>query len=141
MHELRAFAEKTNIPVITTLLGLSAFPGRRIRCLLACLACMARRMSIAPLAICDLIIGVGLRFDDRVTGNVNEFAPNAQHHPYRHRSLRKCTRSKSPTVPIVADAKVALAALTEAVEPGDHTAWLDEIRCWEASDNRARAQY
>ena len=136
-HELRAFAEKTHIPVITTLLGLSAFPETH------------------PLAIgmpgmhgpahvnraigeTDLIIGVGLRFDDRVTGKVSEFAPRARiiHIDIDPSEMHKVKRA---AVPIVADAKAALASLLEAVQPCDHTPWIAEIRGWEAQGNERLA--
>lgn len=128
--ELRAFAEKTSIPVITTLLGLSAFSD-------------AHPLHIGmpgmhgpahvnhAIGEADLIIGVGLRFDDRVTGNVSKFATNAQiiHIDIDASEMHKV---KVATVPIVADAKVALAALTEAAAPADHHAWLSGIRSWQA---------
>jgi acetolactate synthase-1/2/3 large subunit len=135
--ELRAFAEKADIPVITTLLGLSAFPETH------------------PLAIgmpgmhgpahvnraigdSDLIIGVGLRFDDRVTGKVIEFAPRAR---FIHIDIdpSEMHKVKVAAVPVVADAKAALAALVEAIEPGDHQAWLSEIRGWETMNNERSA--
>jgi acetolactate synthase-1/2/3 large subunit len=129
--ELKAFAEKTSIPVITTLLGLSAFsdthplhigmPGMH-----------GPAHANHAIGAADLIIGVGLRFDDRVTGNVSKFATNAQiiHIDIDASEMHKV---KIATVPIVADAKVALADLTEVVAPADHSAWLGEIRSWQAS--------
>ncbi len=128
--ELQAFAEKTSIPVITTLLGLSAFsdthpqhigmPGMHGP------AHVNRAIGDA-----DLLIGVGLRFDDRVTGKVAEFAPNARiiHIDIDPSEMHKV---KVATVPIVADAKVALAALTDAVAPSNNKTWLNEIRSWQA---------
>lgn len=136
--ELRAFAEKTDIPVITTLLGLSAFPETHPLAIgmpgMHGPAHVNRAIGAA-----DLIIGVGLRFDDRVTGKVSEFAPHARiiHIDIDPAEMHKV---KVATVPIVADAKVALAALTEAVEPGDHRRWLNEIRSWEAmADERGKS--
>ena len=129
-EELKAFAEKTSIPVITTLLGLSAFsdahplhigmPGMH-----------GPAHANHAIGDADLIVGVGLRFDDRVTGNVSKFATNAQiiHIDIDASEMHKV---KVATVPIVADAKVALAALTEAVASADHRAWLSEIRSWQA---------
>src|SRR5579885_3026039 len=136
-EELLAFAEKTGMPVITTLLGLSAFPE-------------THPLSIGmpgmhgpahvnkAIGIADLIVGVGLRFDDRVTGKVAEFAPHAQ---FVHIDIdaSEIHKVKPAAAPIVADAKAALAALTEAVEQTEHSAWLNEIRAWEAEANeRAR---
>ncbi len=138
-NELQAFAEKTSIPVITTLLGLSAFsdthpqhigmPGMHGP------AHVNRAIGDA-----DLIVGVGLRFDDRVTGKVAEFAPNAQiiHIDIDPSEMHKV---KVATVPIVADARIALAALTQAVTPLDNNAWLHEIRSLASGNARTPAAY
>ncbi|HLI70873.1 MAG TPA: biosynthetic-type acetolactate synthase large subunit [Ktedonobacteraceae bacterium] len=138
--ELLAFAEKTGIPVITTLLGLSAFPETHPLALgmpgMHGPAHVNRSIGAA-----DLIVGVGLRFDDRVTGKVADFAPHAQivHIDIDASEMHKV---KPAAVPIVADAKNALAALVEAVEPGEHGAWLEEIRGWEkAANERSRVAY
>jgi acetolactate synthase-1/2/3 large subunit len=131
--ELRALAEKAHIPVITTLLGLSAFPETHPLALgmpgMHGPAHVNRAIGTA-----DLIVGVGLRFDDRVSGKASEFAARARliHIDIDASEMHKV---KPATVPIVSDAKTALAALTEAVEPGDHSAWLSELRSWEARDN------
>jgi len=131
--ELRAFAEKAHIPVITTLLGLSAFPETHPLALgmpgMHGPAHVNRAIGTA-----DLIVGVGLRFDDRVSGKASEFAARARliHIDIDASEMHKV---KPATVPIVSDAKAALAALTEAVEQGDHSAWLGELRSWEAQDN------
>jgi acetolactate synthase-1/2/3 large subunit len=133
-HELHAFAEKTHIPVITTLLGLSAFPETHPLAIgmpgMHGPAHVNRAIGSA-----DLIVGVGLRFDDRVTGKVSEFAPHAKiiHIDIDPSEMHKV---KYATVPIVADAKAALAALTEALQAADHSTWLNEIRSWEAEDTR-----
>jgi len=136
--ELQAFAEKTGIPVITTLLGLSAIPDTHPLAIgmpgMHGPAHVNRSIGKA-----DLIIGVGLRFDDRVTGKVSEFAPHARfiHIDIDASEMHKVKRA---AVPIVSDAKAALAALTAAVEKGDQRAWLDEIRSWEARDNERIAR-
>jgi acetolactate synthase I/II/III large subunit len=132
--ELYAFAEKTNIPVITTLLGLSAFPETHP--LAIGMPGMHGPAHVnRAIGMSDLIIGVGLRFDDRVTGKVSEFAPHARliHIDIDPSEIHKVKRA---TVPVVADAKAALTALTEAVETGPSGAWLSEIRSWEAEENR-----
>lgn len=130
--ELQAFAEKTNIPVITTLLGLSGFPDTHPLAIgmpgMHGPAHVNRAIGVA-----DLIIGVGLRFDDRVTGKVSEFAPRAR---FIHIDIdpAEMHKVKPAAVPIVSDAKAALKALVEAVEPGDHRTWISEIRNNEAQD-------
>ncbi|WP_084657879.1 biosynthetic-type acetolactate synthase large subunit [Thermogemmatispora onikobensis] len=135
--ELRALAEKANIPVITTLLGLSAFPVEH-PLFLGMPGMHGPAFVNRAIGVTDLIIGIGLRFDDRVTGKVSEFAPQAQiiHIDIDPSELNKV---KPAAVPILADAKAALAALVEAVEPGDHQEWLSELRQWEAEEQeRAR---
>ena len=131
--ELYDFAEKTTIPVITTLLGMSAFPQTHPLSLdmpgMHGPAHVNRAIGEA-----DVIVAVGMRFDDRVTGKVSEFAPNARiiHIDIDPSEMHKV---KVAAVPIVADAKLALNALTKAVEPGEHSAWLAEIRSWESAEH------
>lgn len=132
-QELRDFAEKSDIPVITTLLGLSAIPETHP--LAIGMPGMHGPAHVNnAIGASDLIVAVGMRFDDRVTGKVSEFAPNAQivHIDIDASEMHKV---KLATVPIVADAKDALAALTGAIEQGEHRAWLQEIRGWEAAAN------
>lgn len=131
--ELRALAEKTDIPVIATLLGLSAFPETHPLAL-GMPGMHGPAHVNKAIGAADLIIGVGLRFDDRVTGKVAEFAPHAQliHIDIDAAEMHKV---KLATVPIVADAQAALAALVKAVQPGEHRAWLQEIRGWEQAAN------
>ncbi len=130
--ELRAFAEKTTIPVITTLLGLSAFPDTH-PLHLGMPGMHGPAHVNQAIGDADLIIGVGLRFDDRVTGKVDGFAPKAR---FIHIDIdpSEMHKVKVAAVPIISDAKVALAALTEAVRPGNKSAWLGEVRSWQAEN-------
>ncbi len=131
--ELSAFAEKAGIPVIATLLGLSCFPETH-PLYLGMPGMHGPAHVNRAIGTADLIIGVGLRFDDRVTGKVSEFAPHAR---FIHIDIdpSEMHKVKVATVPIVSDAKVALAALTEAVAADDKSPWLNEIRSWEAKEN------
>src|SRR3989442_3280609 len=135
--ELRAFAEKTNIPVINTLLGLSGFPSTHPLAIGMPGIHGPAHVNHA-IGVADLIIGVGLRFDDRVTGKVSEFAPHARiiHIDIDPSEMHKVKRA---AVPIVADAREALERLTETVEPGDHSTWINEVRSWEAENNERSA--
>jgi acetolactate synthase-1/2/3 large subunit len=136
--ELKALAEKTSIPVITTLLGLSCFPDTHP--LNIGMPGMHGPAHVnRAIGSCDLIIGVGLRFDDRVTGDVKSFASHAKlvHIDIDASEMNKI---KAATVPIVSDAKVALQALSEAVEPGNHSDWLAEIRSWETAETNRTQQ-
>jgi acetolactate synthase-1/2/3 large subunit len=134
--ELKAFAEKTSIPVITTLLGLSAFPDTHPLQLgmpgMHGPAHVNRAISVS-----DLIVAVGMRFDDRVTGKVAGFAPHAR---FIHIDIdaAEINKVKVAAVPIVSDAKVALSALAEASAPADHSDWLSEIRSWQESNEEKK---
>ena len=136
-EELLAFAEKTNIPVITTLLGLSAFPETHPLAL-GMPGMHGPAHVNRAIGESDLIIGVGLRFDDRVTGKASEFAPHARfiHIDIDPSEMHKVKRA---VVPIVADAKIALARLTEAVEQSDNGTWMNEVRSWEAENSERSA--
>jgi acetolactate synthase-1/2/3 large subunit len=123
--ELRAFTERTGIPVVTTLLGISAFPESHP--LAAGMPGMHGRAEINhAITEADLLIAVGMRFDDRVTGDVPTFAPNARiiHIDIDPSEMGKVIR---PTVPIVADARVALEAITARVSPARHDAWAARV--------------
>ncbi len=132
-EELRAFAEKASAPVITTLLGLSAFPDTH-PLHIGMPGMHGPAHTNKAIGEADLIIAVGMRFDDRVTGKVSEFAPKAKiiHIDIDASEMHKV---KVATVPIVADAKIALEALSEAVTQADNSAWLSEIRSWETQNN------
>ena len=136
-EELAAFAEKTSIPVITTLLGLSALPDTH-PLHLGMPGMHGPAHVNHAIGSADVIVGIGLRFDDRVTGKVSDFAPHARiiHIDIDPTEMHKV---KVATVPIVADARKALTALTEAVPSSNHTAWLQEIRSWQ-QENEQRLQ-
>jgi acetolactate synthase I/II/III large subunit len=132
--ELRTLAEKASLPVIATLLGLSAFPASH-PLFIGMAGMHGPAHANHAIDAADLIIGVGLRFDDRITGDVSAFAPHARiiHIDIDPSEMHKV---KVATVPIVSDAKVALAALTEVVAPTERRVWLEEIRAWEAAANQ-----
>nr|WP_211221259.1 biosynthetic-type acetolactate synthase large subunit [Ktedonobacter racemifer] len=127
--ELKAFAEKADLPVITTLLGQSAFPEDH-PLHLGMPGMHGPAHANRAIGEADVIVGVGLRFDDRVTGKVAEFAPKARiiHIDIDPSEMHKV---KIAAVPIVADARIALEALAEAVQPANHQEWLREIRSWQ----------
>ncbi|HEX9038676.1 MAG TPA: biosynthetic-type acetolactate synthase large subunit [Ktedonobacterales bacterium] len=127
--ELRAFAERTGIPVVTTLLGLSAFPESHP--LAAGMPGMHGRAEVnRAITESDLLIAVGMRFDDRVTGDIPFFAPHAR---IIHIDIDPSEMGKviHPDVPIVADARVALEAMTARVPVMTHGAWAAHVtsRC------------
>src|SRR2546430_1812303 len=113
--EVRRLAEKTGIPVITTLLGISAFPESHPVHL--CMPGMHGEVHVnRAIQHADLIVGIGLRFDDRVTGNTKGFAPRAA---IVHIDLDASEIGKNVpvAVPIVGDARAATARLAAAVAP------------------------
>ena len=128
-EELKELVEKTQIPVINTLLGLSSFPGDHPLFLGmpgmhgTVTACYASDQA-------DLIIGVGNRFDDRATGKFAAFASRAK---VIHIDIDPADIGKNVgvDVPIVADCKPALQALIREVgETADHSAWLQQVDQW-----------
>jgi acetolactate synthase-1/2/3 large subunit len=136
--ELQAFAEKTNIPVITTLLGLSGFSETH-PLYLGMPGMHGPAHVNKAIGLSDLIIGVGLRFDDRVTGKVDGFAPNAR---FIHIDIdpSEMHKVKVAALPIVSDAKLALAALVETSAFSTKSAWLNEVRSWQAQDEARQQQ-
>ena len=124
-NELIELAEKAQIPVITTLLGRSAFPDAHI--LFAGMPGM-HGMAYASLAIdeADLVIGLGMRFDDRITGNVDMFAPYAK---IIHVDIDPSEISKNvkADVPIVGDLARVLRQLNKVVGSNTHSKWLKRI--------------
>jgi acetolactate synthase-1/2/3 large subunit len=145
--ELIQLAHKTHIPVTTSLLGLGAFPGND-DLFLGMPGMHGTRYANYALSECDLIVAVGTRFDDRVTGNIKEFAVHAQ---IIHIDIDPTAISKSVRVhvPIVGDAKRILAKLIPLVKRADTKDWLKQIDEWKRdypltyrdSDSEIKPQY
>jgi acetolactate synthase I/II/III large subunit len=123
--ELRMLAERTGIPVITTLLGISAFPESH-RLHLGMPGMHGEVHVNRAIQQADLIIGLGLRFDDRVTGNLAAFARGAK---VIHIELDPCEVGKNVpvTVGLVGDARELLTELLAQVAPRDCEAWRADI--------------
>jgi acetolactate synthase-1/2/3 large subunit len=131
-QELQAFAEKAGIPVASTLLGLGAFPADHP----LYVGYLGMHGNYAPNVLtneCDLLIAVGMRFDDRVTGDVSRYAKQAKviHIDIDSSELNKIVKA---TVGIHADAKEALAELTKLVQTNAHSEWLDKFRTLEKKE-------
>jgi acetolactate synthase-1/2/3 large subunit len=125
-EEVRAFVEKTGIPVASTLLGLSAFPTDHQ----LYVGMLGMHGNYGPNLLtneADLIIAIGMRFDDRVTGDLGSYATKAKiiHVDIDAAELEKNVKTE---VPIAADARVALQALIPLVENKTHPAWLAEFK-------------
>lgn len=130
--ELTELAERMQIPVVTTLMGKGA-----MRC--------SNPLNLGPVGMhgskyanmavteCDLLIAVGARFSDRVTGKVSEFAPHAK---VIHIDIDPAEIGKiiNPVVPIVGDAKGILAAINERLAKADaqpiDRAWVEDVFSW-----------
>ena len=126
--ELKTLAETAQIPVITTLLGISSFPESH-KFSYGWLG--MHGMAYANLAVtdCDLLIAIGMRFDDRATAKVSGFAPHAKivHIDIDPAEIGKNVRVD---VPIVGDAKTVLKSLNKMLTPEDHTEWVAQLDAW-----------
>jgi acetolactate synthase I/II/III large subunit len=124
--ELIAFSEKTGIPVACTLLGLGAFPQDHPN-YVGYLGMHGNYSTNVNTNECDVLIGIGMRFDDRVTGNVSKYAKQAK---VIHIDIDKAEINKIIKVDafILADAKEALKALIEKSEPKTHAEWIETFR-------------
>jgi acetolactate synthase-1/2/3 large subunit len=125
---VRALAIKANIPVTTTLMALGAFPEDHP---LALKMLGMHGTAYANYAVqeCDLLVALGARFDDRITGDIKKFAPHAR---IIHVDIDPCSISKNIRVdiPVVGDAKDILQGILELIEPRGHEPWLAQVNAW-----------
>jgi acetolactate synthase-1/2/3 large subunit len=127
--ELHALAEKGRIPVTNTLMAVGAMdPASPLA--IGMLGMYGAWHCNKAVYDCDCLIAIGARFDDRVTGRVDSFAPNARiiHIDIDPASIRKVVNVE---LPIVGDAREAMEILLEMVESRDRGGWLGQIREWE----------
>lgn len=145
-EEVRSLAIKNDIPVTMTLLGLGAFPMTH-KLSLGMLGMHGTAYANHAIMESDLIIAVGARFDDRVTGKLDAFAPHAK---VIHIDIDPTSVSKNVDVdiPIVGDAKNILIQLNKNVKNCDTKDWLKKIDEWKAAypmkykdDDKLRPQY
>ena len=124
-EELKTFVEKCGIPVARTLMGLSAFPTDHP----LCVGMLGMHGNYGPnfnTNKCDLLIAVGMRFSDRVTGKLSTYAKQAKviHIDIDHAEINKNVRAD---VPIVGDCKEVLAGLAALVQPKEHNEWVNSF--------------
>ncbi len=126
--ELRELARKANIPVTTTLMGLGTFPETEPLSL-GMLGMHGTAYANYAVTGCDLLIAVGARFDDRITGKLDEFAPDAR---IIHMDIDPSSIGKNVEVdiPVVGDAKKILGDLMGLVEHRERKEWLGQIEQW-----------
>jgi len=143
---LRQLAEKANIPVTTTLMGVGAFPSES-NLSLGMLGMHGTYYANHAVQQADLLIAVGARFDDRVTGRLSDFAKGAK---IIHIDIDPTSISKTVKVdiPIVGDCKNILSSLVKLVKKNGRNAWFKKIDDWKkkhpltyTDDNKLRPQY
>lgn len=127
-RELKELAEKISAPVTTTLMGIGIFPEDH-HLSLGMLGLHGTAYANLAVMESDLVIGLGVRFDDRVTGAVSKFAPKAK---IVHIDIDPAEIGKNVEVnlPIVGDIRLVLQELLPRVESKDHQAWLEQVARW-----------
>jgi acetolactate synthase-1/2/3 large subunit len=146
-EQLRKFADKAHLPVTMTLMGLGAYDQRREESL-DMPGMHGSAYANYAIQECDLLIAVGARFDDRVTGNVKNFAPHAK---IIHIDIDPASISKNVGVdiPVVGDAADILDRLAEHTEYRERKEWFEKISSWKSkfpfryddSPNSLKPQY
>lgn len=123
------FAEKMNVPVVTTIMGKGAIPTRH-PLYVGNSGMHGRYAANMAVSECDVLFSIGTRFNDRITGDLNEFAPKAK---IVHIDVDTASISRNVVVdvPVVSDAKLALSKLLEWAEPLETEKWQKEIAAWQ----------
>lgn len=121
-------AEITNVPVITTIMGKGAIPTDH-PLYLGNIGIHGSYAANTAVSECDVLFSIGTRFNDRITGKIDEFARNAT---IVHIDIDPASISKNVAVdiPIVADAKKALTKMKSLVSPVDTGAWMEKLMQW-----------
>ena len=135
-EQLGKLAHKLQIPVVNTLMGKGAFPADDPLALgmLGLHGVPAANYAVSK---CDVLFGIGVRFDDRVTITLDKFAPNAKiiHLDIDPAEIGKNVRRVN--VPIVGDVATVLDTMLELVAPMEHKAWLAEVEEFKAANGKA----
>ncbi|MCX5782464.1 MAG: biosynthetic-type acetolactate synthase large subunit [Elusimicrobia bacterium] len=144
--EILELSKRAEIPVTATLLGLGAYPVDS-PLYLGMLGMHGLYQANHAIQKSDLIIAIGARFDDRCTGKLSAFAPNAK---VIHIDIDPTSISKSvpADIPVVGDAKIVLTELNKLIKENTHEDWLKKIEKWEKdnpltykNDNHLRPQF
>jgi len=133
-HQFKAFIEKSGIPSACTMLGLSILESDHY----LHVGMLGMHGNYAPNKLtneCDVLIAIGMRFDDRVTGDLSRYAKQAK---VIHLDIDPAEIDKNvkTDVAVIADAKESLAELTELVNQKEHTDWLNEFRLLEEEEQK-----
>lgn len=128
-EKMLRLVEQTKIPVVTTIMGKGAIPTSHPY-YIGNSGMHGKYAANIAVGQCDVLFSIGTRFNDRITGDLNEFAPNAQ---IVHVDIDTAAISRNVVVdvPIVADANLALEKLLAWAEPQDTDGWLAQIREWD----------
>ena len=128
-QELLRFVETMHLPVVTTVMGRGAIPTNDPH-FIGDLGLHGKYAANMAVSNCDVLFSIGTRFNDRITGDLNEFAPKAK---IIHVDIDTSSISRNVVVdvPIVADAGLALSKLNEWAEPMDTETWFQRIREWD----------
>ncbi len=127
--KLLQFVEKEDVPVVTTIMGKGAIPTKHALYIGNC-GMHGKYAANKAVSECDVLFSIGTRFNDRITGDLNEFAAKAK---IIHIDVDTASISRNVVVdvPIVADANLALEKLLEWAEPKKTAAWKNQISIWE----------
>ena len=127
--ELLEFATKMNVPVVTTVMGRGAVPTTA-DIYVGSSGLHGKYAANLAVSECDVLFSIGTRFNDRITGDLNEFAPKAK---IVHIDIDTSSISRNVVVdiPVVSDAKLALEKLLEWAEPIDTAEWRAQIAAWD----------
>jgi acetolactate synthase-1/2/3 large subunit len=129
---LLQFAETMQVPVVTTIMGKGAIPSRH-PLYVGNSGMHGRYAANMAVSACDVLFSIGTRFNDRITGDLNEFAPKAK---IVHIDVDTASISRNVVVdvPVVSDAALALEKLLEWAERLDTSGWQQEIAAWQAQN-------
>lgn len=127
--KLLKFAEIEDVPVVTTIMGKGAIPTKHALYVGNC-GMHGKYAANKAVSECDVLFSIGTRFNDRITGDLNEFAPNAK---IVHIDVDTASISRNVVVdvPVVSDANLALDKLIEWAEPKKTLSWKNQIKIWE----------
>ena len=134
MVQLLNFASKTQTPIAMTLLGLGAIPSSHVLSL-GMMGMHGEACANNAIQKADLLLAFGMRFDDRVTGNLRTYAPRARK---IHVEIDPSEISKNVAVDValIGDLKTVLTDIDPIIPPVDHEEWLDQIAEWKAETKR-----
>jgi len=133
MEEVLEFAERTQTPVASTLLGLSAFPGTHPLSL-GMMGMHGEAWVNQTIQEADLLLAFGMRFDDRVTGKLSHFAPKA-HKIHIDIDLSEINKNVPVDIALVGDLKETLQKILPSVKPVTHDDWLNTIQEWKGDSS------